>query len=121
LKAQLLGVLDLAIHPVLAGSGGAPIHQQLTASMELVAAKPFSNTVELSYEPQCPNLLMGDADHRAPESARSRCEAFVFASSNRHRRVFVRAPRATPAGVRATQRLRLRSAVRNEALLQSYG
>jgi dihydrofolate reductase len=52
LKAQLLDVLDLAIHPVLAGSGGALIHQQLTASMELVAAKTFSNIVKLSYEPQ---------------------------------------------------------------------
>jgi hypothetical protein len=37
--------------PVLAGSGGALIHQQLTASMELVAAKTFSNIVKLSYEP----------------------------------------------------------------------
>jgi dihydrofolate reductase len=51
LKAQLLDVLDLAIHPVLAGSGGALIYQQVTASMELVAAKTFSNIVKLSYEP----------------------------------------------------------------------
>ena len=52
LKAQLIDVLDLSIHPFIAGSGGLLFHQEHTAAMKLTAAKTFSNIVKLTYEPQ---------------------------------------------------------------------
>ena len=52
LKAQLIDVLDLSIHPFIAGSGGPLFHQEHTAPMKLTATKTFSNIVKLTYEPQ---------------------------------------------------------------------
>ena len=52
LKARLLDVLDLSVHPFIAGSGGLLFHQDQTAAMRLTATKTFSNIVKLTYEPQ---------------------------------------------------------------------
>jgi dihydrofolate reductase len=52
LKAQLLDVLDLSIHPIIAGSGGLMFHENHTAAMKLTATKSFSNIVKLTFEPQ---------------------------------------------------------------------
>jgi dihydrofolate reductase len=52
LKAELLDVLDLSVHPVIAGSGGLLFHDTHTVAMKLVAAKTFSKIVKLTYEPQ---------------------------------------------------------------------
>jgi dihydrofolate reductase len=52
LKAQLLDVLDLSIHPIIAGSGGLLFHEDHTAAMKLTATKTFSNIVKLTFEPQ---------------------------------------------------------------------
>jgi dihydrofolate reductase len=52
LKAQLIDVLDLSIHPFIAGSGGLLFHQEHTAAMKLAATKTFSSIVKLTYEPQ---------------------------------------------------------------------
>ena len=52
LKARLLDVLDLSIHPIIAASGGLLFHEDHTAAMKLVATKTFSNIVKLTFEPQ---------------------------------------------------------------------
>jgi dihydrofolate reductase len=52
LEAQLIDVLDLSIHPFIAGSGGLLFHQEHTAAMELTSTKTFSNIVKLTYEPR---------------------------------------------------------------------
>jgi dihydrofolate reductase len=52
LKAELIDVLDLSIHPLVAGSGGLLFHQDQAAAMKLTATKVFSNIVKLTYEPQ---------------------------------------------------------------------
>jgi dihydrofolate reductase len=52
LKSRLLDVLDLSIHPVIAGSGGLLFHENITAAMQLVTVKTFSKIVKLTYEPQ---------------------------------------------------------------------
>jgi dihydrofolate reductase len=52
LKAQLLDVLDLSIHPFVAGSGGLLFHQEHTTAMRLTASKTFSNIVKLTYQPE---------------------------------------------------------------------
>jgi dihydrofolate reductase len=52
LKTRLLDVLDLSIHPFIAGSGGLLFHQDQAAAMKLTATKSFSNIVKLTYEPQ---------------------------------------------------------------------
>jgi dihydrofolate reductase len=52
LKQHLLDVLDISIHPVLAGSGKSLFRDGQTASMKLVSAKSFSKIVKLTYEPQ---------------------------------------------------------------------
>jgi dihydrofolate reductase len=52
LEAQLLDVLDLSIHPIIAGSGELMFHENHTAAMKLTAAKSFSNIVKLTFEPQ---------------------------------------------------------------------
>jgi dihydrofolate reductase len=52
LKSQLLDVLDVSIHPVIAGSGRLLFGEDQAAGMKLVATKTFSNIVKLTYEPQ---------------------------------------------------------------------
>jgi dihydrofolate reductase len=52
LKSQLLDVLDLSIHPVIAGAGGLLFHEDTRAAMQLVSAKTFSKIVKLTYEAQ---------------------------------------------------------------------
>ncbi|HWT48528.1 MAG TPA: dihydrofolate reductase family protein, partial [Mycobacterium sp.] len=52
LKSQLLDVLDLSIHPVIAGSGGLFFHEDNRAAMQLVTVTTFSKIVKLTYEPQ---------------------------------------------------------------------
>jgi dihydrofolate reductase len=52
LKAQLLDVLDLSIHPIIAGSGGLLFHEDHTVAMKLTATKSFSSIVKLTFEPQ---------------------------------------------------------------------
>ena len=52
LKARLLDVLDLSVHPFIAGSGGLLFHEDQAAAMKLTATKTFSNIVKLTYEPQ---------------------------------------------------------------------
>jgi dihydrofolate reductase len=52
LNRQLLDVLDISIHPLVAGSGKLLFRQGPSASMKLTAVKGFSNIVKLTYEPQ---------------------------------------------------------------------
>jgi dihydrofolate reductase len=52
LKARLVDVVDLSIHPVISGSGGVLFHEDETAAMKLVATKTYSKIVKLSFEPQ---------------------------------------------------------------------
>jgi dihydrofolate reductase len=52
LKARLLDVLDLSVHPFIAGSGDLLFHQDQAAAMKLTATKIFSSIVKLTYEPQ---------------------------------------------------------------------
>jgi dihydrofolate reductase len=51
-QSQLVDVLDLSIHPVVAGSGGLFFHEDARAAMELRTVKAFSKIVKLTYEPQ---------------------------------------------------------------------
>jgi dihydrofolate reductase len=52
LKARLVDVLDLSVHPFIAGSGGLLFHQDQAVTMKLTATKSFSSIVKLTYEPQ---------------------------------------------------------------------
>jgi dihydrofolate reductase len=52
LNRHLLDVLDISIHPMMAGSGKLLFRQGPGTSMNLTAVKGFSNIVKLTYEPQ---------------------------------------------------------------------
>ncbi len=52
LKQHLLDVLDLSIHPVVAGRGKLFFREGESAKLKLVATKSFSRIVKLTYEPQ---------------------------------------------------------------------
>lgn len=52
LKSQLLDVLDLSIHPVIAGSGGLSSMKTPGRQCNSSTAKTFSKIVKLTYEPQ---------------------------------------------------------------------
>jgi dihydrofolate reductase len=54
LKAGLVDVFGLSIHPVITGSGGLLFDEDTTAAMKLVETRTFSKIVKLSYEPQNP-------------------------------------------------------------------
>jgi dihydrofolate reductase len=51
LSGQLLDVLDISIHPIMAGSGKLLFREGQNADMKLVAVKGFSRIVKLTYEP----------------------------------------------------------------------
>lgn len=55
LSQQLLDVLDISIHPIMAGSGKLLFRDGQQANMKLVAVKGFSRIVKLTYEPQYEN------------------------------------------------------------------
>ena len=52
MKARLVDVLELSIHPVICGSGEVLFHEDETAAMKLVATTTYSKIVKLSFEPQ---------------------------------------------------------------------
>ena len=52
LSRQLLDVLDVSIHPIVAGSGKLLFREGQNADMKLAAIKAFSKIVKLTYEPQ---------------------------------------------------------------------
>jgi dihydrofolate reductase len=52
LAAGLIDVLDVSVHPLLAGTGGQLFREGESAKLRLVASKSFSHIVKLTYEPQ---------------------------------------------------------------------
>jgi dihydrofolate reductase len=53
LKHQLLDILDISIHPVVAGNGKPFLREGQKANLRLVTTKTFSKgIVKLTYEPQ---------------------------------------------------------------------
>ena len=52
LDRQLLDVLDVSIHPIVAGSGDLLFREGQNVNMKLAAVKGFSKIVKLTYEPQ---------------------------------------------------------------------
>jgi dihydrofolate reductase len=54
LKCHLLDILDLAVHPIIAGTGERLFRETETATMKLAAAKSYSQIVKLTYETQYP-------------------------------------------------------------------
>jgi dihydrofolate reductase len=52
MRAGLIDILDLSIHPVLLGEGKLFWREGLGVDLKLVSAKAFSKIVKLSYEPQ---------------------------------------------------------------------
>ena len=52
LKQHLLDVLDLSIHPLVAGRGRLFFRDGENAKLKLLATKSFSKIVKLTYEPQ---------------------------------------------------------------------
>ena len=52
LQRQLIDVIDLSMHPVVAGQGRLFFRAGHAASLKLVATKAFSKIVKLTYEPQ---------------------------------------------------------------------
>jgi dihydrofolate reductase len=52
LQSRLIDVLDLSVHPVIAGSGGLFFDEDTRAAMQFVGAKTFSKIVKLTYEPR---------------------------------------------------------------------
>jgi dihydrofolate reductase len=54
-KHNLIDVLDIAVHPVIAGRGKTFFREGLNAKLKLIAAKSYSKgRVKLTYEPQRP-------------------------------------------------------------------
>lgn len=52
LRQQMLDVLDISIHPIMAGSGDVLFREGQQANMRLAAVKGFSKIVKLTYEPE---------------------------------------------------------------------
>jgi dihydrofolate reductase len=52
LRQQLLDVIDISIHPLMAGSGGLFFRPGQAVGMKLATVKAFSQIVKLTYEPQ---------------------------------------------------------------------
>ncbi len=52
LRAQLIDVIDLSVHPVLAGSGKQFFRDGQAAKLRLAAVKTFSKIVKMTYELQ---------------------------------------------------------------------
>jgi dihydrofolate reductase len=52
LKHKLLDVLDISIHPVVAGHGKPFFREGQNVNLNLVSTKSFSKIVKLTYEPQ---------------------------------------------------------------------
>jgi dihydrofolate reductase len=52
LSLGLLDVLDISVHPIVAGSGELLFREGQKVDMELTAIKGFSKIVKLTYEPQ---------------------------------------------------------------------
>ena len=52
LAAGLLDVLDVSVHPLIAGTGGLFFHEGVSAQLKLAAIKTFSNIVKLTYQPR---------------------------------------------------------------------
>ena len=52
LSLGLLDVLDISVHPILAGSGELLFREGQKVDMKLTAIKGFSKIVKLTYEPQ---------------------------------------------------------------------
>ncbi len=50
MRAGLVDLLDLSVHPVFLGHGGLLVRDGLSADLTLVGAKVFSRIVKLSYE-----------------------------------------------------------------------
>lgn len=51
MSAGLVDVLDLSIHPLVAGAGRLLFRDGLKVPLRLAATKSFSQIVKLSYEP----------------------------------------------------------------------
>ncbi len=49
MRAGLVDLLDLSVHPVFLGAGEMLLHDGLATSLRLVATKTFSKIVKLSY------------------------------------------------------------------------
>ena len=49
MRAGLVDILDLSIHPIFLGGGGLLMREGLSAEFELVASKTFSKIVKLSF------------------------------------------------------------------------
>ena len=52
LRHGLVDLIDLSIHPMLAGRGGLLFRDGLEVPLRLVSAKCFSQIVKLTYQPQ---------------------------------------------------------------------
>jgi dihydrofolate reductase len=52
LNQQLLDVIDISVHPIVAGSGKLLFREGQRVDMKLAAIKGFSKIVKLTYEPQ---------------------------------------------------------------------
>ena len=52
LSLGLVDVLDISVHPIVAGSGKLLFREGQTVDMRLTAIKGFSKIVKLTYEPQ---------------------------------------------------------------------
>jgi dihydrofolate reductase len=75
LRAKLLDVLDVSIHPVIAGSGRLLFSEDQAAAMKLVATKTFSNIVKLTTNPSIRQRDHRDDGHpRDNQPTRSRAD-----------------------------------------------
>jgi dihydrofolate reductase len=52
MRAGLVDVLDVSIHPLLSGGGGLLLREGLKRPLRLVATTCFTNIVKITYEPQ---------------------------------------------------------------------
>jgi dihydrofolate reductase len=52
MRHGLVDLIDLSIHPMLAGHGGQLLREGLDVPLRLVSAKCFSQIVKLTYQPE---------------------------------------------------------------------
>jgi hypothetical protein len=54
MRHGLVDVIDLSVHPLLAGRGGLLLRKDLDVPLRLVSVKSFSQIVKLTYQVQPP-------------------------------------------------------------------
>ena len=77
MRAGLVDLLDISVHPMFLGSGSMLVRDDLSADLTLVGTKVFSRIVKLSYAVSPPRgndgYRLRNRPRRLADSASGRC------------------------------------------------